>query len=250
MTSKFILFYPYMTTAFIIPCAINNFRDTDDAIEKVLHSIQSIRAISPKANIALIDYALNPLSAEQKTPLLEEVSLLAEYQQNPRIKDIEEKFDAHKAEAVSLVAALAWFFGLCQRDKLFQQTTRIVLLSAGASLDENTFKSIDSNDSGKYIFSPPENSPLESRLTGGVGMLFNTTIWSFSAEQLDSLMEALWKSLDYTFDRIKHNGYSDLGHALYKHIDSSEIFYIKNLCDQAFEAPIASSPSPTRTLHS
>lgn len=136
-----------MTTAFIIPCAINHFHDSSDTLEKVVQTLRSVRAVSPKATIALIEYGLNPLNPEQKTTLLEEVSLLAEYQQNPRIQEIQEKFDTHKAEAVSLIAALTWFFGLCQRDKLFQQIKRIVVLSPGVILDEGVFQTLDSTNS-------------------------------------------------------------------------------------------------------
>ena len=224
-----------MSTAFIIPCAINNSRDTELALNQVLHTLQSIHSAAPKANTALVEYSLQALSPEQKNSLLEASSLLAEYQQIERIQDIEIQHDLLKADAVSAIASLAWFFGLCQRDKLFQQTKHIVIMQAGAALDQATLAAIEENESGKFIFSPPENSSQdEPSSVGSAGMRFNTAIWSLPTEQLDNLVQALWQSLDYAFERIQTGGYSDLGLALYKYIDSSEIFYIKNLCQQAF----------------
>lgn len=224
-----------MSTAFIIPCAINNSRDTELALNQVLHTLQSIHRVAPRANIALVEYSLKPLQAEQKNSLLEASSLLAEYQQTQRIQEIESQYDMLRADAVSAIASLAWFFGLCQRDNLFHHTKDIVILQAGATIDRTTLNSIEDNDNGKFIFSPPENTHHDAQAAlGSTGMRFNTAIWSLPAEQLNHLVPALWQSLEHAFDRIQSGSYSDLGLALYKYIDSSEIFYIKNLCQHAF----------------
>lgn len=218
-----------MSTVFIIPCAINNSTDSELALNQALHTLESVRELAPKATTAIVEHSLKALEPEQKNSLLEAVSLLAEYQQNPRLLEIKNQHGLAKANAVGLIAALAWFFGLCQRDNLFQQTKHIVILQAGATLDADTLNNIESNENGKFIFAPPENSLSQDQASNSFGMRFNTAIWSFPNEQLDKLMQALWQSLEHAFERIQNEAYTDLGLALYKYLDSSEIFYIKNL---------------------
>ncbi len=221
-----------MSTVFIIPCAINNSTDSELALKQALHTLESVRELAPKATTALVEHSLKALEPEQKNSLLEAVALLAEYQQNPRLLEIEKEHGIVKANAAGLIAALAWFFGLCQRDNLFQQTKHIVILQAGTTLDANTLNNIESNDNGKFIFAPPENTLSQDQPSSSIGMRFNTALWSFPSEQLDNLMQALWQSVEYAFERIQNDAYTDLGLALYKHLDSKEIFYIKNLCQQ------------------
>lgn len=218
-----------MRTAFIIPTAINQATDSEYALQQCLSTIQSIQALSNQAGIGIVEYAEQPMPSQAQDSLLEQVSFIAAYQHDTKIQELAKTLTSQQTLALSHIAALTWFFSVCDTQKVFPEATQIIVIEPGMQIDRETFSHLQASPQDKFVFAPPVSASLTSSQTGGIVLQLNTRVWAFSSELLSHLAEILNKSVHYTYERLCQDGEADLSHTLFKYIHSSQLFYLKDL---------------------
>lgn len=218
-----------MRTAFIIPTAISQANDSDQALQQCLNTIKSIQAVSKQAGIGIVEYAEQAMPTQAQETLLNHVSFIAAYQHDSKIQELAANLNPQQTLALSHIAALTWFCSVCATQNVFPEQTQIIIIEPGMEIDAGTFAQIQQSPQDKFIFAPPVGASLSTQQTGGIVLQLNTRLWAFSSELLVNLADILNKSVHYTYERLCQQGAADLSHTLFKYIHSSQIFFLKDL---------------------
>ncbi|ETD66856.1 hypothetical protein V757_12140 [Pelistega indica] len=219
-----------MNTAFIIPTAISDSSVPMHATEQCLQTIKSIEALPTLCGIGIVEYSAQPILAEFQEKLLDRTSFIAAYQRDDKINALANSITPLQSTTLSHIAGLAWFFGVCAVNNIFPQKTQIIVIEPGMTIDQTIFEQITSlQHQDKYIFAPPKSSTLSKDQTGGIFLQLNTQIWSLTSDKLEDIADVLNKSVHYTYERLLEHGHADLSHTLFKFINSSDIFFLKQL---------------------
>lgn len=218
-----------MRTAFIIPTAISQAQDSDQALQQCLHTIKSIQTISKQAGIGIVEYANQTMPAQAQEVLLDHISFIAAYQQDTKTQALAANLNPTQILALNHIAALTWFASVCETQNVFPESTQIIVIEPGMTIDATTFDQLQKSPQDKFIFAPPSKASLSSEQTGGIVLQLNTHLWAFSSDLLSDLVTILNKSVHYSYERLCQDGVADLSHTLFKYIHSSQLFFLKDL---------------------
>ncbi len=218
-----------MRTAFIIPTAISQAQDTDQALQQCLHTIKSIQTVSKQAGIGIVEYANQTMPTQAQEVLLDHISFIAAYQQDTKTQALAANLNPTQILALNHIAALTWFASVCATQNVFPESTQIIVIEPGMTIDAATFEQLQKSPQDKFIFAPPSQASLSSEQTGGIILQLNTRLWAFSSDLLSDLVTILDNSVHYSYERLCQDGVADLSHTLFKYIHSSQLFFLKDL---------------------
>ncbi len=218
-----------MRTAFIIPTAISQAQDTDQALQQCLHTIKSIQTVSKQAGIGIVEYANQTMPTQAQEVLLDHISFIAAYQQDTKTQALAANLNPTQILALNHIAALTWFVSVCATQNVFPESTQIIVIEPGMTIDAATFEQLQKSPQDKFIFAPPSQASLSSEQTGGIVLQLNTHLWAFSSDLLSDLVTILDNSVHYSYERLCQDGVADLSHTLFKYIHSSQLFFLKDL---------------------
>ncbi|WP_159990982.1 hypothetical protein [Pelistega ratti] len=217
-----------MNTAFIIPCDFSLYHPHNQHYQACRETISTLKY--PASGIGIVEYGGSPIEPSIQESLLEDVSFIAAYQHDEKIKAQIQQLPEKQVNTLCQIAALTWFFSLSEAQKIFPQPTQVMVVTPGVQINSDLFSQLSSQQQeDKFIFAPPTKATLRHEDTGGVLMQLSTTLWGFNSQQLPTVTQVLNKALHYTYQRFLQNGDIDLGHALFQFIDSSDIFFINQL---------------------
>jgi hypothetical protein len=88
----------------------------------------------------------------------------------------------------------------------------------------------------KIIIGPKHQSQFPFQITG-IELQYMARLWSWPAEQLDTVIQVYEDSLSYIGNRVSQGGYADIEHVLYKFLPESLVQEIPLLGVEGFIAP-------------
>gem|GEM_PF-2875193 len=230
-----------MRTAFLMTSALNTrfgVYATEERINQTLDSIYSIKKKIPDAKIYLLELAGISPSMDQVSKIAPHVTQVLDLSKHKQVQAIYHGTNSH-----DIVKNLTEVFGtqeiirhLQQRgefndvDRIFKISGRY-LLSEAFSLD--TFAS----HPDKIVIARRRGSQFAAAVTGGVTMQYMSRLWSWPTAMTTEILQVYQQGLHYMADRMKHGGYCDIEHMLFKFLPADRVVEVSPIGVQGCIAP-------------
>ena len=125
---------------------------------------------------------------------------------------------------------------MCKDDGDFVGYDRIHKMSGRYILNDDFDLGVYEQYPDQIIIGPKHQSQFPFQITG-IELQYMARLWSWPAEQLDTVIRVYEDSLSYIGNRVSQGGYADIEHVLYKFLPQELVKEIPLLGVEGFIAP-------------
>ena len=224
---------------FIVTSAINSkfgIYSPEERLAQTVITLQNIRYKVPDAKIVVMECAGTPISDSQGQVLEDNCDLLIDFSRDSDVHAIYQSDNWDVVKNSTEIMCFGRTLRICQNDGDFAGYNRIHKMSGRYILNDDFDLDIYEQNSDRIIIGPKHSSQFPFHVTG-IELQYMARLWSWPAEQLDTVIKVYEDSLSYIGERVSQGGYADIEHVLYKFLPQSLVKEIPLLGVEGFIAP-------------
>lgn len=228
-----------MKHCFIVTSAINSkfgVYSPEQRLEQTLATIASVRKHAPGAKIIVTEICGQALTPEQESTLDSACDLLIDFTGDADVKAIYQNDNWDVVKSTTEVMCFSRALRMCQDDGDFAGYDRIHKISGRYVLNDD----FNLNHYETYPTRIITNGKYKSQFPFdfiGVELQYMSRLWSWPADQTETIIDTYNKGLEYIASRITAGGYCDIEHMLYKFLPSDLITEIRPIGLEGSIAP-------------
>jgi hypothetical protein len=224
---------------FIVTSAVNSkfgVYSPEERLAQTVITLQNIRFRVPGAKIIVMECAGTPISASQSQTLEDNSDLLIDFSNDLDVHAIYQSDNWDVVKNSTEIMCFGRTLRICQNDGDFTGYDRIHKMSGRYVLNDDFNLDVYEQHLNKIIIGPKHQSQFPFQITG-IELQYMARLWSWPAEQLDTVIQVYEDSLSYIGNRVSQGGYADIEHVLYKFLPESLVQEIPLLGVEGFIAP-------------
>jgi hypothetical protein len=183
-----------------------------------------------------MECAGTPISASQSQTLEDNSDLLIDFSNDLDVHAIYQSDNWDVVKNSTEIMCFGRTLRICQNDGDFTGYDRIHKMSGRYVLNDDFNLDVYEQHLNKIIIGPKHQSQFPFQITG-IELQYMARLWSWPAEQLDTVIQVYEDSLSYIGNRVSQGGYADIEHVLYKFLPESLVQEIPLLGVEGFIAP-------------
>jgi hypothetical protein len=224
---------------FIVTSAINSkfgIYSPEERLAQTAITLQNIRFKVPDAKIIVMECAGTPLADNQSDTLESNSDLVIDFSRDSDVQAIYQSDNWDVVKNSTEIMCFGRLLRLCQTDNDFEGYDRIHKMSGRYILNDDFDLSVYEQYPDKIIIGPKNQSQFPYHITG-IELQYMARLWSWPADQLDTVIKVYDDSLAYIGERVSNGGYADIEHVLYKFLPQTLVKEIPLLGVEGFIAP-------------
>jgi hypothetical protein len=224
---------------FIVTSAINSkfgVYSTEERLAQTVITLQNIRFRVPDAKIIVMECAGTTLSDNQSRILEQNCDLLIDFSRDSDVKAIYQSDNWDVVKNATEILCFGRALRICAADGDFAGYDRIHKMSGRYVLNDDFDLAVYEQYADRIIIGPKHKSQFPYQLTG-IELQYMARLWSWPADQTDTVTKVYEDSLAYIGERVSNGGYADIEHVLYKFLPESLVTEIPLLGVEGFIAP-------------
>lgn len=203
---------------FVVTSAVNSKFGVYNAEQRLLQTVitlQNIRFKIPQAKIIVMECAGTPLTETQSELIEQNCDLLLDFSKDSDVQAIYTSDNWDVVKNSTEIMCFGRALRICQNDGDFAGYDRIHKMSGRYVLNDEFDLNVYEQYTNKIIIGPKHKSQFPFQVTG-IELQYMARLWSWPAEQLDTVIKVYEDSLAYIGERVSQGGYADIEHVLYK----------------------------------
>ena len=224
---------------FIVTSAVNSkfgIYSPEERLAQTVITLQNIRFKVPGAKIIVMECAGTPINESQSQVLENNSDLLLDFSNDPDVHAIYQSDNWDVVKNSTEIMCFGRTLRMCQDDGDFDGFNRIHKMSGRYVLNDDFDLAVYEQYADRIIIGPKHKSQFPYQLTG-IELQYMARLWSWPAEQTDTVTKVYEDSLAYIGERVNNGGYADIEHVLYKFLPESLVTEIPLLGVEGFIAP-------------
>ena len=224
---------------FIVTSAINSkfgVYSPEERLAQTVITLQNIRFRVPDAKIIVMECAGTPVTESQSNILENNSDLLLDFSNDPDVHAIYQSDNWDVVKNSTEIMCFGRTLRMCRDDGDFDRYNRIHKMSGRYVLNDDFNLDTYEQYSDKIIIGPKHKSQFPYELTG-IELQYMARLWSWPADQTDTVIKVYEDSLAYIGEQVSRGGYADIEHVLYKFLPESLVQEIPLLGVEGFIAP-------------
>ena len=224
---------------FVVTSAVNSKFGVYNAEQRLLQTVitlQNIRFKIPQAKIIVMECAGTPLTETQSELIEQNCDLLLDFSKDSDVQAIYTSDNWDVVKNSTEIMCFGRALRICQNDGDFAGYDRIHKMSGRYVLNDEFDLNVYEQYTNKIIIGPKHKSQFPFQVTG-IELQYMARLWSWPAEQLDTVIKVYEDSLAYIGERVSQGGYADIEHVLYKFLPANLVQEIPVLGVEGSIAP-------------
>lgn len=224
---------------FVVTSAVNSkfgVYSPEERLAQTVITLQNIRFRVPDAKIIVMECAGTPITESQSNVLENNSDLLLDFSRDPDVHAIYQSDNWDVVKNSTEIMCFGRTLRMCQDDGDFAGYNRIHKMSGRYVLNDDFDLAVYEQHADRIIIGPKHKSQFPYQLTG-IELQYMARLWSWPADQTDTVIKVYEDSLAYIGERVSNSGYADIEHVLYKFLPESLVTEIPLLGVEGFIAP-------------
>jgi len=224
---------------FVVTSAVNSkfgIYSPEERLAQTVITLQNIRFRVPNAKIIVMECAGTPLLDSQSKILEDHCDLLCDFSRDSDVQAIYQSGNWDVVKNSTEIMCFGRLLRMCQHDNDFDDCDRIHKMSGRYILNDEFDLQVYETFKDRIIIGPKHQSQFPYQMTG-IELQYMARLWSWPADQLDTVIKVYEDSLLYIGDRVSNGGYADIEHVLYKFLPTDLVQEIPKLGVEGFIAP-------------
>lgn len=228
-----------MKHCFIVTSAVNSkfgIYSPEERLAQTVITLQNIKFKVPDAKIVVMECAGTALTQAQSDTLENNCDLLIDFSRDPDVLAIYQSDNWDVVKNATEIMCFGRTLRICKNDGDFVGYDRIHKMSGRYILNDDFNLDVYEQYPDQIIIGPKHQSQFPFQMTG-IELQYMARLWSWPADQLDTVIKVYEDSLAYIGNRVNQGGYADIEHVLYKFLPESLVQEIPSLGVEGFIAP-------------
>ena len=224
---------------FVVTSAVNSkfgIYSPEERLAQTVITLQNIKFRVPDAKIVVMECAGTPLTDSQSQTLESNCDLLLDFSNDADVKAIYQSDNWDVVKNSTEIMCFGRALRMCKDDGDFVGYDRIHKMSGRYILNDDFDLGVYEQYPDQIIIGPKHQSQFPFQITG-IELQYMARLWSWPAEQLDTVIRVYEDSLSYIGNRVSQGGYADIEHVLYKFLPQELVKEIPLLGVEGFIAP-------------
>jgi len=224
---------------FIVTSAVNSkfgIYNSDERLSQTIITLQNIKFRIPDAKIIVMECAGTPLTQKQSDLLEQHSDLVVDFSNDSDVQAIYQSDNWDVVKNSTEIMCFGRTLRLCKNDGDLEGYDRIHKMSGRYILNDDFDLEVYNQYPNKIIIGPKHKSQFPFQVTG-IELQYMARLWSWPAEELDTIIKVYEDSLVYIGQRVSQGGYADIEHVLYKFLPTDRVQEIPMLGVEGFIAP-------------
>ena len=224
---------------FIVTSAVNSkfgVYSPEERLAQTVITLQNIRFRVPDAKIIVMECAGTPITDAQSNILENNCDLVIDFSRDADVQAIYQSENWDVVKNSTEIMCFARTLRICKNDGEFAGYDRIHKMSGRYILNDDFDLNVYEQNPDRIVIGPKHKSQFPYSITG-IELQYMARLWSWPADQLDTIIEVYENSLIYIGERVSQGGYADIEHVLYKFLPESLVTEIPLLGVEGFIAP-------------
>lgn len=224
---------------FVVTSAVNSkfgIYSAEERLAQTVITLQNIKFRVPDAKIVVMECAGTPLTDSQSQTLESNCDLLLDFSNDADVKAIYQSDNWDVVKNSTEIMCFGRALRMCKDDGDFVGYDRIHKMSGRYILNDDFDLGVYEQYPDQIIIGPKHSSQFPFQITG-IELQYMARLWSWPAEQLDTVIRVYEDSLSYIGNRVSQGGYADIEHVLYKFLPQELVKEIPLLGVEGFIAP-------------
>ena len=224
---------------FVVTSAVNSkfgIYSAEERLAQTVITLQNIKFRVPDAKIVVMECAGTPLTDSQSQTLESNCDLLLDFSNDADVKAIYQSDNWDVVKNSTEIMCFGRALRMCRDDGDFVGYDRIHKMSGRYILNDDFDLGVYEQYPDQIIIGPKHQSQFPFQITG-IELQYMARLWSWPAEQLDTVIRVYEDSLSYIGNRVSQGGYADIEHVLYKFLPQELVKEIPLLGVEGFIAP-------------
>lgn len=224
---------------FIVTSAVNSkfgIYSPEERLAQTVITLQNIKFRVPDAKIVVMECAGTALTQAQSDTLENNCDLLVDFSRDPDVLAIYQSDNWDVVKNATEIMCFGRTLHICKNDGDFAGYDRIHKMSGRYILNDDFNLDVYEQYPNQIIIGPKHQSQFPFQMTG-IELQYMARLWSWPADQLDTVIKVYEDSLAYIGNRVNQGGYADIEHVLYKFLPESLVQEIPSLGVEGFIAP-------------
>ena len=224
---------------FIVTSAVNSkfgIYNSDERLSQTIITLQNIKFRVPDAKIIVMECAGTPLTQKQSDLLEQHSDLVVDFSNDSDVQAIYQSDNWDVVKNATEIMCFGRTLRLCKNDGDLEGYDRIHKMSGRYILNDDFDLEVYNQYPNKIIIGPKHKSQFPFQVTG-IELQYMARLWSWPAEELDTIIKVYEDSLVYIGQRVSQGGYADIEHVLYKFLPTDRVQEIPMLGVEGFIAP-------------
>jgi hypothetical protein len=224
---------------FIVTSAVNSkfgVYSSDERLAQTVITLQNIRFRIPDAKIIVMECAGTPITDAQSAILEGHSDLVIDFSRDADVQAIYQSDNWDVVKNSTEIMCFGRTLQICKNDGDFVGYDRIHKMSGRYVLNDDFDSNVYEQHPDRIIIGPKHKSQFPYQVTG-IKLQYMARLWSWPADQTDTVIQVYEDSLTYIGERVSQGGYADIEHVLYKFLPESLVHEIPLLGVEGFIAP-------------
>lgn len=224
---------------FVVTSAVNSkfgVYSPDERLAQTVITLQNIRFKVPDAKIIVMECAGTPLTDVQSRVLEDNSDLLLDFSNDADVHAIYQSDNWDVVKNSTEIMCFGRTLRMCRNDGDFDGYDRIHKMSGRYILNDDFDLNVYEQYPDCILIGPKHPSQFPYQVTG-IELQYMARLWSWPADQLDTVIKVYEDSLAYIGNRVSQGGYADIEHVLYKFLPTDMLKEIPLLGVEGFIAP-------------
>lgn len=192
-------------------------------IRQTNNTIDSIKRFCPAADFVIIDGGQRDLEDYEKKILFKDALEFKSFANDPTVKSIQSVPSHDIVKNMIEIYMFSKYFEYMLDNNWHKKYKRFFKLSGRYELNENFDYQKHLSCTNGIVISNIRESQFSPELTGNAVHQYMSRLWSFDSCLLPYISDTYNTMLSDMKTRVESNGYIDIEHLLYKHLDQKMI---------------------------
>ena len=224
---------------FIVTSAVNSkfgVYSPEERLAQTVITLQNIRFRVPDAKIIVMECAGTALTDAQSEILESNSDLLIDFSKDSDVQAIYQSDNWDVVKNSTEIMCFGRTLQMCKNDSDFVGYDRIHKMSGRYVLNDDFTLDTYEKYPDRVVIGPKNKSQFPYQVTG-IELQYMARLWSWPADQTDTIIKVYEDSLAYIASRVSQGGYADIEHVLYKFLPQDLVQEIPLLGVEGFIAP-------------
>lgn len=210
----------------------------EERLQQTIETCKSIKERAP-ADVIVLDGGEQVLTKEDQELLSPHVEAIFSFSDHETVKRIHQvqNWDIVKNMNEILMFGITFEYTLKEQIPAMEKYKRIFKMSGRYKLNDEFNYDTHYNATDKIVIRGPYSSQFPPHVTGGTTEQYMSRLWSFDAKLLPYISGVYKTMFADMSDRVAANGYIDIEHLLFKHLNPDLIQRIEKIGVEGNIAP-------------
>ncbi len=208
-----------------------------ERLEQTIDTCKSIRERVPDCDIIILDGGEKDLSDDEKQILSPHIDGFYSFADAENVREVQKIPSQDVVKNMIEIIMFGSFFDMMLKEGWAEKYNRVFKVSGRYVLNEHFNYNAHMSAEKKVVIRGPFTSQFTPDITGGIRLQYMSRLWSFDVSLLDYINATYFEMFKHMQHVLNHQGYVDIEHLLFDHIDAKIVESIGVLGIQGHIAP-------------